>query len=150
MNLIGSNRSRQVSLSVILLVIAGCGPNIPSEEQLADYSKVRSMTGLYDGYLKEHRGKPPANEQAFRDYLNSKQQMLQETGMTADELFVSPRGDKPLKWAYGRQLPVWRQNGMTCYAYEVEPVEGKRLVIGGRGIVVEMDDAQFKSVFPNS
>src|SRR5262245_62798269 len=106
MNFVGSNRSRRMVLSVILLTIVGCGgPNVPSVEPLADYTKVRSMTGFYDGYVKANHGKPPANEQAFREYLNGKQEMLQETGMTADELFVSPRGATPLRWASAGRRP---------------------------------------------
>jgi hypothetical protein len=145
-------RISRLALATVVLTLAGCGAgaNVASEEPLADYNKVRMMTGFYEGYLRDHRGRPPANEQAFREYLNGKQDMLQQAGVTLDQMFVSPRGDKPLKWAYGRQPPIWRQNGMTCYAYEAEPVAGKRLVIGGRGMTVEMDDAQFKTVFPTT
>jgi hypothetical protein len=98
--------------------------------------------------MRDHRGKPPASEAAFREYLNGKQDLLQQAGITADQMFVSARGDKPLKWVYGNAPPVWRQNGMTCYAYEAEPVAGKRLVMGGRGMAVEVDDAQFRTIFP--
>lgn len=141
-----------LALAAVMLGFAGCGPDYSDavEEPLADYSKVRMMIGFYEGYLQDHRGRAPANEQAFRDYLSGKQDVLQQVGLTVDQMFVSPRGDKPLKWAYGRKPPVARQNGMTCYAYEAEPVAGKRLVIGGRGMVVEMDETQFRSVFPKS
>jgi hypothetical protein len=131
-----------------MLTVSGCGGsvNMPPADPLAP--KVRNMTVLYEGYMKDHRGKPPANEQAFREYLNGKPEMLQNVGMATDQMFVSPRGDKPFKWVYGSAPPVWRQNGMTCYGYEAEPVAGKRLVLGGRGMAVEVDDAQFRTIFP--
>jgi hypothetical protein len=106
------------------------------------------MTGFYEGYLRENRNQPPANEQAFRDFLNSKQENFQKAGVTIEQLFVSPRDGKPLKWVYGKKPPIWREINMTCYAYEAEPVGGKRLVLGGRGMTVELDEAQFKQVFP--
>jgi hypothetical protein len=108
------------------------------------------MAGFYEAFLRDHHGQPPANEQAFRDYLNGKQENFQNAGITIDQMFVSPRDGKSLKWVYGRKPPVLRQNNMTCYAFEAEPVAGKRLVIGGRGMYIELDDAQFRSAFPNS
>jgi hypothetical protein len=155
----GLSRSRATTVHQILialispfaiLAVAGCNSSNgdTGDAVAADYGKVRTMTGFYEGYLSEHRGQPPANEQAFRDYLNSKQQNLQTAELTVDQMFLSPRDGKPLKWVYGRKPPVWRQNNMICYAYESEPVGGKRIVIGGRGMVAELDETQFKTVFP--
>jgi hypothetical protein len=129
--------------------IAGCGSNTgaASGEPVADYSKVRMMASYYEGFLSQHRNQAPPSEQAFRDYINSKQADFQE-GFTTEQMFVSPRSGKPLKWVYGRRPPVYRQNNMTCYAYEAEPVDGKRLVLGGRGMVAEIEESQFRSIFP--
>jgi len=135
-----------------VLTLAGCGSSSGGAETGPDidYSKVRIMVGFYEGYLREHRGQPPANEQALRDFLNGKQENFQKAGITVDQMFVSPRDGMPLKWVYSRTPPVWRQNNMTCYAYEAEPVAGKRLVIGGRGMSAEIDDSQFRIQFPNT
>jgi hypothetical protein len=135
----------------MLLALSGCGSSGGAETSPdGDYSKVRTMIGFYEGYLSDHRGQAPANEQAFRDYLNSKQENLQKAGITVDQMFVSPREGKPLKWAYGKKPPVLKQNNMTCYAYEADPVAGKRLVIGARGMSAEIDESQFQTLFPNT
>jgi hypothetical protein len=68
--------------------------------------------------------------------------------MTIDAMFVSPRSGKPLKWVYGRNPPFLKQNGMICVAYETECMGGKRLVFGARGMFAELDDSQFRSLFP--
>jgi hypothetical protein len=143
------------ALATLLVVVAGCssadgggsgGSNVP----VADYSKVRSITAFYEAYLGEHRGQPPQDEQAFRAYLATKQDRLQKVGLTVEQMFVSPRNGKPLAWVYGMSPPLWRQTGITCYGYEAEPSNGKRLVIGSRGMYDEMDQSQFKSVFPKA
>ncbi len=135
-----------------MLALSGCGSSSGGAETGpdVDYSKVRMMTGFYEGYLSQHRGQPPASEQAFRDYLNGKQENLQKAGITVDEMFTSPRDGRALQWVYGKTPPLLKQNNMTCYAYEAEPVAGKRLVIGGRGMSVEIDESQFQTLFPNT
>ncbi|MCI0351954.1 MAG: hypothetical protein L0Z53_21240 [Acidobacteriales bacterium] len=140
-----------LALAAGLLALAGCGAgNSSAQPPAADYGKVRSMTGFYDAYLAAHRGQPPPSEQAIREYLNSKQDNLQKAGLTVDEVFVSPRNAKSLQWVYGRKPPLLRQQGMTGYAYEAEAVDGKRLVIGGRGMFVEIDETQFRALFPKT
>jgi len=39
---------------------------------------------------------------------------------------------------------------MEFIAYEKTPVDGKRLVIATRGMFEEMDEARFRTVFPNT
>jgi hypothetical protein len=137
-------------VAAVSLAVAGCGSSgSASSEEIADYGKVRMMIGFYEGYLKDHRGQSPANQQAFRDYLSSKHDNLEAAGITLDQMFLSPRDGKPMQWVYGRRPPVLRQNNMTCYAYETEPVAGKHLVIGGRGMSAEVDESQFRTLFPN-
>ena len=132
---------------VAIAVVAGCGggANGSAGEAAADYTRVRMMTGFYEGYLAEHRN-PPRNEQAFREYLAKKQDQLEKAGLSMEEMFASPRNGKPLMWVYGGKPPVG-PNGMNYYAYEKEPVNGKRLVLGGRGMYEEIDETRFKAVF---
>jgi hypothetical protein len=145
----------QIFIALIItfatLTFSACNSSATTTETpIADYTKVRTMSAFYEGFLSEHRGQPPKNEQTFRDYLNKKQENLQKAGLTIDQMFVSPRNDKPLQWVYGSTPPVYRQNNMICYAYESESTSGKRLVLGGRGMVAELDESQFKTVFPNA
>lgn len=133
-----------------MLALAGCGGGGSGEAPVADYGRTRAMGGFYEAYLSAQRGQPPANEQVFRDFLNTKQENLQKAGLTIDAMFVSPRNGKPLTWVYGKVLPKDPKSGITYFAYESEPEDGKRLVIGGRGVYEEMDEARFRSVFPNT
>ena len=49
------------------------------------------MSSVYDGYLREHNGQPPKDEQAFREYLQSKEEDLAKDGLSVDKMFTSPR-----------------------------------------------------------
>jgi hypothetical protein len=130
------------------LVAAGCGSKSASSSG-ADYSKVRAMGDFYSEYLADHRGQPPKDEQAFRDYLNTKQEQLKNVGLTVDDMFKSPRGEGPLAWVYGKKPPVG-SSGITYVAYERVPISDKRLVIGARGMYEQLDEAQFRKVFPDA
>jgi hypothetical protein len=138
-----------MALIAMLLSFCGCGSRSgsASTDTGTSAAKVRTLTGFYEGYLGAHKGQAPPNEQAFRDYLNTKQEELQKIGITAGEMFTSPRG-KPMRWIYGRTPPVFRPTNMTCFAYEVEPTDGKRLVLGGRGMTAELSDAEFRGLVP--
>jgi hypothetical protein len=105
------------------------------------------MGGFYAGYLGAHNNQPPKDEVEFRAYLATQQEALDKAGLSIDEMFLSPRGG-PLAWVYGARPPVGPM-GMTYVAYETTPVDGKRLVIAGGGMTKEMDDAEFRQVFPN-
>jgi hypothetical protein len=145
----GDRWSRIVAVVVLGLGLAGCGGGgSAAKTTVADYSKIRAMGVVYSAYLEEHAGQPPQGEQEFRDYLSGKQELLDRTSLSVDEMFTSPRG-KPLTWVYG-QPPPRGSAGMTYFGYETEPVDGKRLVIAGRGMYEEMDDAQFRKVFPEA
>jgi hypothetical protein len=137
-------------LAVMMLALGGCAGGSSAKGPAVDSNRLRMMAGFYEGYLGNHRNQPPPNEHAFRDYLTSKQESLQKAGLTVGDMFVSPRNGMPIQWVYGRRLPFVRQKDMTCYGYEKEPVDGKRLVVGGRGMFEELDETQFRSVFPNT
>lgn len=148
MTQIGGRQLARVTLAAISLGLAGCGGGGTANTTVADYAKIRAMGVVYDAYLNDHAGQPPKDEQEFRDYLSGKQELLDRTSLSVDEMFTSPRG-KPLGWVYGKRPPKG-QTGMTYLGYEKEPVDGKRLVIAGRGMYEEMDDAQFQKVFPGA
>ena len=113
----------------------------------ADYRVVRAMGSVYDGYLREHNGQPPKDEQAFRDYLQAKEEDLIKEGLSVDKMFISPRsGDSTIQWVYGKS-PLKGPAGMTYLGYEKDPVDGKRLVIGARGMYELMDDNKFQATF---
>jgi hypothetical protein len=139
----------RMTLAAVLLAMLGCGSGSGSSAAGAiDYPKVRAMANIYSGYLGEHRDQPPANEQTFREYLTTKQDNLDRSGLTIDQMFVSPRGSGPLMWVYGGTIPTGPLG--TYFAYEQTPVDGTRLVIANLGMYEELDEAKFRATFPNS
>jgi hypothetical protein len=100
------------------------------------------LADLYAAYLGAHSDQPPPDEQAFRQFLQTKQSNLERAGLTVDEVFVSPRNGEPLDWVYRGPLPTIA-NGMTVFAYEKSSADGKRLVIARRGMYQVIDQAEF-------
>ena len=133
-------------LAALLAGLAGCGGGSTGTSAV-DYTKIRALADMYGAYVADHRNQPPPNEQAFRDYLGTKQEYMQRAGITVDAMFVSPRNGEPIQWVYGRKPPA---GGYETYiAYEKTPVDGKWLAITARGTYQEMDEAWFRKVFPN-
>jgi hypothetical protein len=137
-------------LALALLVAGGgCRQSVPESASGGLDSKVgRAMEGFYNAYLDAHNNQPPKDEQAFRQFLETKQDFLTKSGLTTDKMFASPRNGKPLKWVYGK--PQKSSDGITLLAYEAEPADGTRLILGTRGMLDIMDEAKFHGIFPNA
>jgi hypothetical protein len=107
------------------------------------------MGDFYGAYLADHRGRPPKDEQTFREYLTSKQEALQKASLTVDDMFKSPRNGEPFVWVYGKKPPVG-SSGVSYFGYEKTSVDGTRLVLGSRGSYERLDDSQFRKAFPDA
>lgn len=151
--MIGSRLQRLgwVLLAALLPALVGCGQNSGGSAGVtrADMRVVRAMGGYYAAYQYEHLGQSPPNEQAFRDYLSSIQDRLNNAGITVEQMFRSPRSDQPIVWVFGRNPPS-DSRGVTYLAYEAEPIDGKRLAVIPRGGYELIDEAQFRSLFPDA
>jgi hypothetical protein len=138
------------TLALMLVSAIGCGGSGSSTSDLSldDYGNIRSVSAMYDLYMQEHRGKTPANEQDFRAFMQTKQDVFEKTGRTIDAVLASPRTGEPLVFVYGK--PPVRSKSMSYIGYEKAPVDGKRLVIGTRGMYEELEEAEFKKIFPDA
>jgi hypothetical protein len=138
-------------MSLLLLwVVAGCNRNqssSQSDKRGIDFARVRGMSDAYSLYKQAHNGAPPKNETEFRDFLATQQTALERHDLTVDDVFKSPRGDQTMTWIYGRSVPS-QQIG-ECYGFEASPLDGKRLVIGARGMFEMMDEAKFRAAIPD-
>jgi hypothetical protein len=133
-----------------LLLSIGCGGSSESSGMSAeDYETLRSASAMFGQYMGANNGKTPPDEQAFRAFLETKKDVLDKTGKTVDELLTSPRNGEPLVFVYGKK-PVSGPMGMTYFAYEKTPVDGKRLVLASRGMFEQMDEVQFRKFFPDA
>lgn len=138
-------------VTCVLLVIAGCSGgqgSSSSDKRGIDFSRVRGMSDAYSLYKQAHNGAPPKDEKDFRDFLTTQQTALDRYELTVDDVFKSPRGDQPMTWIYGRVVPS-QQIG-EYFGYEASPVDGKRLVIGARGMFEMMDDVKFRAAIPDA
>jgi hypothetical protein len=136
-----------IAVGLVAAVVSGCGQSAAKPKGMGTLA-VGSY--LYDDCCRANGGKAPADEQAFRQYLATRQTRLDEAGLTVDDLFTSPRTGGPIQWVYGTTPPTSRETGLVYIGYEKEPVDGKRLVIAMRGISQEMDDAKFRTLFPDT
>jgi hypothetical protein len=136
--------------ALLLVSFVGCGGTKGggSDLSMEDYGNIRSVSAMYDLYMQEHKGKTPADEQDFRAFMQTNQDILDKTGRTIDEIMTSPRSSEPFVMVYAR--PPMRSKSMSYIGYEKTPVDGKRLVIGLRGMYEELDEAEFKKLFPDA
>ena len=101
------------------------------------------MGDLYVAHLAEHKT-GPADEAAWRAFLNNKQTELQEAGLTIDQMFVSPRDGAPLTWVYGKTPK--NQFGLTIVAFEQAPVDGRRFVVATNGMTDNVEESRFQAM----
>ncbi len=100
----------------------------------------------------ENGGRPPASQQQFIDYLNSRDPtQLQRLGVTkVESLFVSPTDGQPMVVLYGQGVGPPGPGGLPFIAYERQPTNGKRLVVAAIGAVSTLDEESFGQMFPKS
>ncbi len=128
--------------------VAGCG-NRPPPTLRPELSSLKTLGVVYGRYLNQHRGRPPASQEEFRRFLQQMPPGDRDRFKLADidSLFVSPRDGKPLVVLYGRKIGPAGTAGLPWIAYEREPTDGRRFVVGAVGAVVEMDDQEFRDLF---
>jgi hypothetical protein len=137
-----------VFAALLVITIPGCGGGGASQRASSSASaKIQEMKTHYARYLGAHNGRPPADEQAFRDFLAENPERYQERGMSVDDFFVAPESGAPFQWAYGKQLILDIYGGKN-YGYENSSSGGRRLVIADRGFRY-IEDAEFRELFPN-
>lgn len=135
--------------ALMLIVLVGCGGKTSSGLSQRSYQGIRALSAAYEGYLAQNQGMPPQDEQAFRQYLESRQSDWDAVGISIDDMLCSPRTGEPFMLVCGKKPPTGK-TGTTYIAYETSPVDGKRLVIAIRGMFEEMDEARFKLIFPGA
>jgi hypothetical protein len=128
-----------------LAAVVGCsGGGKATSDTINKLKRVRTMGDLYVAYLAE-KGGAPANEAAWRAFLDGKQTELQEAGMSVDQMFLSPRdGAAPLSWVYGKTPKS--QLGLTIVAYEQTPVDGRRYVVATNGMTDNVEETRFQAM----
>lgn len=130
-------------LLLLLVLTAGCGSGGSAGGVADKMMKVRTMGDLYAAHLAEKKG-PPADEAAWRAFLDTKQTELQAAGVSVEEMFVSPRDGAPLTWVYGKTPKS--QFGVTVIAYEQAPVDGRRYTVATKGMADYVEETRFQAM----
>lgn len=135
---------------LLLVALVGCGGlSTSTGVTQRDYQALRTFSVAYEGFLKQNKGKTPADEAELRNYLSSRQSDWDAVGISIDDMLTSPHSGEPLVVVYGKKPPM-SKTGLYYVAYDKTPVNGKHLVLSTRGVYEEMDEAQFKAVFPDA
>ncbi len=133
--------SRWLVLGVLCAMIAGCGGE--SQEHIdRETSNMKPLVILYGKFLSRNRGQPPANEEAFKKFIQAAAATTLESFEVAnvDELFVSSRDGKPYGIRY-RGMPPLPDD---IVIYEQDGVDGVRYVADSLGSVTEKTEQEFQ------
>ena len=108
------------------------------------------MVGVeYGRYLAEHNGAAPADDAAFRAFVDGQIAKTPDYGVkNAEELFACSRDGQPLTIVVGAKIVVPDQTDQAWAAYEQTGVDGKRLAVNTRGGVVELGADEFSRSIP--
>jgi hypothetical protein len=128
--------------------LVGCG-GVSRTGGGDDFQARRSISELasfYGDYMSEHAGAPPADEAAFRAFLQQRSAGIERMDVGGvDGLLTSPRDGQPFVVIYGKRIAPADSPNTPWAVYEQTGVDGKRLAAQVRGEIVELTDAEISS-----
>jgi hypothetical protein len=138
------------ALSLLLAIFAGCSSNGESSKTVKavaalNNDNIQRLSNLYLGYLLRHSWQGPKDEVALKTFVlhemdPKKLEMMQIDPFKIDNLFVSPRDQKPFKIKYGvNSLP----GANVPVVFEETGVGGRRQVGFTGPIVEEVDEKRY-------
>ncbi len=129
--------NRLTSLFCLLLLIipaaAGCGSG-DSASSNPNGSNIAKLARLYSLVYNSSRGVPPADEQAFRTFVDGLPK--EDFDGNLDKLFVSDRDGQPYVMYYGKDIKQGPY-GMIV-GHEATGVDGRYLLCYADGMVEEV------------
>jgi len=136
-----------LSVLVVCLVSVGCGRARREAQQRQD-SNLKPLAILYGQFLGRHEGRPPADEQEFKQFIRSSgsEQLARFDVADLESLFISSRDQKPYVVLYGDEAPL---GSARVVAYEREGQGGTRFVANDLGEIRQVDEAQFRAIVPS-
>lgn len=131
---------------LVLAVIAmtGCGGGFDAESAMQEVNATNAqrLSNLYAQYCREHRGKGPKNEDAFKAFIRDMNPVLLERidvdVNEIDELFKSERDGQALTIRYS--VSSNDRSEPKPIVFESIGIDGKRLVAFTGQKVEEIDD----------
>jgi hypothetical protein len=144
---------RKYFTSVILvfwLVTLGCGPGGSDGlvETRRDEGKLKLLGIEYGKFVALNNNVPPRDQEVFVKYLRRRQSRLAGYGLKSmDELLVSPREGQKMIVVQDGKKGIMSPDGFPWAAFEETGVGGTRIVVSGRGTIVEMSEDEFERTF---
>ena len=128
-----------------LLPIAGCSH--VDKPLLQETEHLRPLAVLFGKYLASHQGKPPADEKALRDFVQSlSPDELQTYGASnVETIYTSTRDKKPYILNFNSAA---NPGDAGIVAYEQEGLAGKRYVATSLGEVKLIELAELQKLVP--
>jgi hypothetical protein len=128
----------------------GCGQ---SQQQVEEASSLKPLGIMHGRYASQHQGKPPADEAAFKAFVESLGPTALESHGLKDpaQLWISSRDKQPYGIVYAGQVTgPPGPGGQPVVVYESKGVGGKRMVASQLGAVDEVSDARFRELVPSA
>jgi hypothetical protein len=130
--------------AALLVPMLGCTSAATKKAAEQQESNLKVVGLLYGRYQGQHRGRSPADEASFREFIEENgAPLLESFGMppTADVL-VSERDQLPYTIVYAGSKPATALDGMRVIAYEQQGLEGKIFASDNLGAVIEIEAGQ--------
>jgi len=143
-------RVLSVLLASISLWLGGCSSQPQVSTDSAEL-QFRLLGRYYGEYLAGHGGRAPEREEEFLRYLQEFAQYLQSRGIAQPaDLLISPRDHQPLRVLYGQDIIEDGPGGLPWVGYEQQGVDGRRYLIGARGVATEVSPEEFEQTISAS
>ena len=138
-------------LTACLMAITGCSQGDPFNSGSND-RKTRIVMNLlsvfYGEYLDSHQGRPPKDNDAFREYLETRTEDLNRYNLQSiDQLMTSPRDGQPLLIVCGKRLAPVDSPGTPWAAYEQQGIDGVKMAVQVRGGVQDLSADEIDRIF---
>ncbi len=134
-------------MGAVMALLVGCGN---SQKQAEEESTLKRLSILYGQYIGQHMGQPPADEAAFRTFVDGQSEQAKASWKLKDpaDLWKSSRDQQPYVVIYGPATGPAGPAGQPVIAYESKGVGGKRHVASSLGAVEEVTEARFQELVP--
>jgi hypothetical protein len=134
---------------LVLFFSGGCSNTVSNRIAALNDARIKQLTNLYNGYQRSHAWHGPRDEASLKQFVQrdmdpNKLALMNVDPNRLEELFISPRDQKPFKVKYG----VGGGPGANvAVVFEDTGIEGKRQVGFTGPIVEEVEDSRYKDLW---
>ncbi len=139
-------RSVRVASGIWLLVLclccaAGCGK---SRQTVEVETRLRRLATFFGRYVAAHQGQSPSGPDELKNFVKTAKLDEQLNVSDVEEVFVSPRDEKPFVVRYKTPMTVAGTH-VPVLAHEEDGLNGKRFLAYANTKVEELDQRRFEA-----